>query len=127
MCAVTQELKPGLISNGFTVIDSFLDEYDAEGKERLAYWELPHLLDKNLMGTFDVSIKMAGVDSSGTNETKKYLAVLGVNAVSAEDGTVFFMQHFHNIYNDLRQARKIFLVVGLDKIAKNREDAAFQT
>jgi len=125
--AVTQELKPGLISNGFTIIDSFLDEYDAEGKERLAYWELPHLLDKNLMGTFDVSIKMAGVNSPGVDETKKYLAVLGVNAISAKDSTVFFLQHFHNIYNDLRQAKKIILVVGLDKIAKNRDDAAFQT
>ena len=126
---VTQELKPGLITNGFTVINSYLDEFDVKERKILDYWDLPQLLDKNLMGTFEVSIKMAGIDrpSVADTETKKYLAVLGVNATSAEDSTVFFLQHFSNIYNDLSQAEKIILVVGLDKIVKNRQDAAFQT
>jgi len=124
---VIQELKPGLITNGFTVINSYLDEFDVEEKKILDYWDLPQLLDKNLMGTFEVSKKISGIDSPSIAETKKYLAVLGVNAVSAEDSTVFFLQHFHNIHNDLSQAEKIILVVGLDKIVKNREDAAFQT
>ena len=125
--AVTQELKPGLIANGFTVIEPYFDEFDVQGKKRINYWELPRFLDENLTGTFEVSIKMAGVDSSGGAETKKYLTLLGVNAVSAEDSTVFFLQHFHNIHNDLRQAKKIILVIGLDKIAKNKADAIFQT
>ncbi|MDH5696326.1 MAG: hypothetical protein OEZ00_07000, partial [Dehalococcoidia bacterium] len=125
--AVTQELKPGLIASGFTVIDSYLNEFDVQGKKRIDYWELPRFLDENLTGTFEVSIKMAGVDSPGAAETKQYLAVLGVNAVSAEDSTIFFLQHFYNIHNDLRQAKKIILVVGLDKIVKNKPDAIFQT
>jgi len=124
--AVTEELKPGLITSGFTVIEPYFDEFDVQEKERLNYWELPHLLDKNLTGTFDVSIKMAGIDSTGLSETKEYLAVLGANTVSAADGTVFFLQHFHNIHNDLKQAKKVIIVVGLDKIVRNREDAAFQ-
>ena len=53
--------------------------------------------------------------------------MLGVNAVSAEDGTVFFLQHYHNILNDLRNARKVILVIGIDKIVKSRDDADFQT
>ena len=128
-CVVTQELKPGLASNGFTVIDSYFNEFDLTERKILDYWDLPRLLDKNIRGTFDVSIKMAGIDqpSAADMKTKKYLAVLGVNAISAEDSTVFFLQHFSNIYKDLRQAKKIILVVGLDKIVKNREDAAFQT
>ncbi|MBL7125048.1 MAG: lactate utilization protein [Dehalococcoidales bacterium] len=121
---VSQELKPGLIANGFTVINSYLDEFEAKKREILDYWDLPGLKDKNLRGTFDVSIKMAG---PADTENKKYLALLGVNAIAAEDGTVFFLQHFSNIYNDLRQANKVVLVVGLDKIVKSRQDATFQT
>ena len=121
---VSQELKPGLIANGFTVINSYLDEFEAKKREILDYWDLPSLQDKNLRGTFDVSIKMAG---PADTENKKYLALLGVNAIAAEDGTVFFLQHFSNIHNDLRQASKVILVVGLDKIVKSRQDATFQT
>ncbi len=124
---ITQELVSGLVASGFTVIDSYYDEIDAEEIEGINYWELPQLLEDNLTGTFNVSIKIAGTNPPGVNGTKKYLAVLGVNAISAEDGTVFFLQHFRNIYNDLKQAKKTILVVGLDKIVKNREDAAFQT
>ena len=121
---VSQELKPGLLANGFTVINSYLDEFEAKKREILDYWDLPGLRDKNLLGTFDVSLKMAGLADT---ENKKYLALLGVNAIAAEDGTVFLLQHFSNIYNDLKQANKVILVVGLDKIVKSRQDAAFQT
>lgn len=126
---VNQELKPALITNGFTVINSYLDEFNVEERKILDYWDLPRLFDKNLTGTFDVSIKMAGIDQPGVDDTeiKKYLAVLGVNAVSAEDNTVFFLQHFSNIYKDLKQAKKVILVIGLDKMVKSRQDAVLQT
>ena len=121
---VTQELKPGLIDNGFTVINSYVNEFEVNKKEIRDYWDLPQLFDKNLRATFDIAIKMAGLPDV---ETKKYLAVLGVNAIAAEDSTVFFLEHFSNIYKDLRQASKVILVVGLDKIVKTRQEAAFQT
>jgi Fe-S oxidoreductase len=126
--SVTQELKPGLVANGFTVIESYYDEFEFRDKARksVEYWELPQAVDNEHKGTFDVSVKMSGVDSPAAAGTKSYLAVLGVNAVSAEDGTVFFLQHFRNIYNDVSQAKKVVLVVGLDKIVKDREAAAFQ-
>ena len=122
---VDQELKPGLTAGGFTVINSYLNEFDVREKGILDYWDLPRLFEKNLAGTFEVSIKTAVLDSGC--DTKKYLAVLGVNAVSAEDCTAFFLEHFSNIYNDLRQAEKVILVVGLDKIVKDRQDADLQT
>lgn len=125
---VSQELKPGLISDGFKVITSYLNEYDIGEKKVRDYWDLPHLLEKNLIPNFGVSQKLTGLDHTGEGATvKDYLAVLGVNAISADDGTVFFVQHFHNIHKDLREAKKVFLVVGLDKIARSREDAAFVT
>jgi len=122
---VTQELRPGLITKGFTVINSYLNEFDIRERKALDYWDLPCLFDRNLRASFEVSIKMAGIDQP--TETKKYMAVLGVNAISAEDSTVFFLQDFSNIYKDLRQAEKVILVVGLDKIVKSLKDAAFQT
>jgi len=126
---VSQELEPGLITNGFTVINSYPDEFDVKERKILDYWDIPFFLDKNLRGTFDVSIKMAGIDQPcvADTEIKRYLAVLGISAISAEDSTVFFLEHFSNIYNDLRQAKKVILVVGLDKIVKSRQDASFQT
>ena len=121
---VAQELKPKLEENGFTVINSYIHEFDVREKKIHDYWDLPRLFDKNLTGTFDIAIKM---DNLPDTQTKKYLAVLGVNAISAEDGTTFFLEHFSNIYKDLRQANKVILVVGLDKIVKTRHEAAFQT
>jgi L-lactate utilization protein LutB len=121
---VTQELKPLLIDNGFMVINSYLDEFDIKERKLPDYWELPPLFDRNLRGTFDVSVKMSGLPDI---ETKKYLAVLGVNAVAADDGTAFFLQHFSNIAKDLRLANKVILVIGLDKIVKTRQEATFQT
>jgi len=121
---VTQELKPGLESNGFTVINSCLNGFDVTERKFDDYWDLPRLFDKNLTGTFDITIKIAGLPDT---ESKNYLAVLGVNAISAEDTTAFFLQHFLNIHKDLMQANKVVLVIGLDKIVKTRQDAAFQT
>ena len=124
---IVQELKPDLSANGFTVVNSYLDEFDIKKKEILDYWSLPRMLDKDLMGTFEVVHKMPGIGFSGGDETRKYLAVLGANAISAEDGTVFFLEHFSNIYEDLNQAKKVVLVIGLDKIVKTSQDADFQS
>ena len=124
---VREELEPGLRARGFTVINSYWEEFEIkEGKIR-DYWDLPRLLDKSLSGNFEVSKKITDLAQLKDAEVKRYLAVLGVNAVSAEDCTVFFLQHFSNIYRDLQQAKKVVLVVGLDKIVKDREEAAFQT
>ncbi len=125
---ISQEVKPGLRAKGFTVINSYLNEFDVSEGKIQDYWDLPRMLDKNLMGDFEITRKMTGLDSSSeAPETRKYLAVLGVNAISAEDGTIFFLQHFANIQRDLSQAEKVVLIVGLDKIVKDRAAAAFQT
>ena len=123
---VDQEVRPGLISRGYTVINSYLDEFDVEGKETRDVAEIPVLYEKDMEAPFTVVEEMAGLDpeSAGQPGVKAYLALLGVNAVAADDGTVFMVEHFHNIHRDLREARKVFLVAGLDKIVRNREEAA---
>lgn len=123
---ITQEIKPDLISQGFKITSPYAGEYEISEKKVRDYWDLPHLLEKGIVPNFGISRKLAGLNhTSATGTVKNYLAILGVNAISSDDGSVFFVQHFHNILKDLREAKKVFLVIGLDKIARSREDAAF--
>ena len=126
---VSRELKPGLIANGFKVFNSYLNEFEVKERTIIDYWDLPCLLENELMGSFSISTRMAGLNHSNATdaEVKKYLSVLGVNAVSADDGTVFFLQHFSNIQKDLMQAEKVVFVISLDKIVRNKEEAAIVT
>ena len=121
---VAEELKAGLVGGGFTVVNSYLDEYDIKDRKAPEFWDITEFREKNISGTFDIATRLDGLPGA---ETKKYLAVLGVNAISSADLSVFFLQHLHNIHNDLLQAKKVILIVGLDKIVKTGEDAAFQT
>ena len=121
--AAVQELRPGLVRNGFTVINSYHSEFDVKEKKVLDYWDLPRMLDKGLEGTFDVAVKLDGLPRV---KSRDYVAVLGVNAASADDGTVLFLEHFSNIRRDLEQAAKVVLVIGLDKVVATRAEATFQ-
>lgn len=120
---VNKELAPMLMALGFTVVNSYNHQFDIKERQFTDYWDLPRLSDRGLIGTFAIVAKMAGLPDTAS---RKYLAVLGVNAISAEDGTTFFLEHFSNIHKDLEQANKVVLIVGLDKIVKTREEAAFQ-
>lgn len=125
---VSQELTPGLRDKGFNVINSYLDEFHVETKKIRDYWDLPRMEQKNIMGTFDVAMKMHGIvqdDPDGSN-AKRYVAVLGANAASVEEAQVIFLQHYSNISKDLKEAQKVVIVVGIDKILKSMEDADFQ-
>jgi L-lactate utilization protein LutB len=119
-----QEIRAELVRAGLSVINSYYSEFNANEKKVLDYWDLPRLLDKDLASSFEVVAKMEGL--SETNASS-YAAVLGVNAIAAEDGTVLFLEHYSNIKNDLERAEKVFLLVGLDKIVRNAAEAKFQT
>lgn len=117
------ELRPGLLANGFEVINSYHNEFRVSERKLLDYWDLPRLLDKDIESSFGVALAMEALPRS---EAKQYVALLGVNAVSAEDGTVVFLEHFSNIKKDLDRAGKVVLVVGLDKVVPTRAEAMFQ-
>jgi len=118
------DLKDDLVKNGFIVVNSYRHEFEVKERKILDYWDLPRLLDNNLKSTFDVALTMDGLPQG---KSLKYIALLGVNAASAEDGTVVFLEHFSNIKKDLEKAEKVVLVVGLDKIVGTRGDSVFQT
>jgi len=123
------ELRPGLEKGGFTFVDSYSSQFTLAGEDvkKLSYpWQIPELLGRSAWDTFDCSREPRQEDLPSQG-VKDITALLAVNAASAEDGSVFFLQHSANIGTLLRQARRLILVIGLEKIVQNSSDALFQT
>ncbi|MFC1912584.1 LUD domain-containing protein [Chloroflexota bacterium] len=123
------ELRPSLEKKGFDLIDSYSSQFNQEGEDKneVNYpWQLPELLGRSAWDTFDYSHepRQEALPSQGV---KDIVALLAVNAASSEDGSAFFLQHSANIGTLLQQARRLILVVGLEKVVKNSDDALFQT
>ncbi|RLB08194.1 MAG: hypothetical protein DRG50_00590 [Deltaproteobacteria bacterium] len=121
---VINELRPQLQASGLKTYIRYFKEFNDFEKRIEDYWDLPGLHERGLVESFDVSQTLSHLRSL---QVRDYIAILGVNAVSAEDGSVFFLQHMANISKDLEQAKKIILVIGLEKVVKDREAALFQT
>lgn len=127
---VVNELRPDLKGLGFDTYIRYFTEFsenfepDVFKKQLEDYWSVAGMHDRGLVESFGVTKKF---DSLPKGEVRDYVVVLGVNAISAEDGEVFFLQHMSNISHDIQQAKKIILVVGLEKVLKDRETALFHT
>ncbi len=119
------ELRDELVQKGFRIIDTYYEEFPPFSQRIGHYFELPHLPYEVLEGSFKEYSPLKGLSNKGS--AKNLLGLLGVSSISAEDGSIFFFQHFSNISKIFLQARKIILIAGIEKIAKDREDAAFQT
>jgi len=126
---VVNELREELHASGLKTYLRYFTEFKnfEEGKFQKKvedYWSLPGMHGRNLVESFDSRKEISSLSSS---ETRDYVAILGVNAISAEDGSVFFLQHMSNISKDLAQAKKIVFIVSLEKVVKTRQDALFHT
>ena len=120
-------MRPGLNQAGFETHLRYYTEFKnfEEGKFQKKvedYWSLPGMHGRNLIESFDTRKRITGLSSSAVRD---YIAILGVNAISAEDGSPCFLQHMSNISKDLEQAKKIILVVGIEKVVKDIQEAAF--
>ena len=124
---VVNELRPELRAVGFKSYIRYFKEFknfETFEKKIADYWSLPGLHERGLLEWFGISQTVRHLNSS---RARDYVAILGVNAISAEDGSVFFLQHMSNISHDIEQAKKVVLVVSLDKILPNKEAAFFHT
>ena len=126
---VVNELREELNASGLKTYVRYFTEFKnfEEGKFQKKvedYWSLPGMHGRNLVESFDSRKEIGSLHSL---DTRDYIAILGVNAISADDGSVFFLQHMSNISKDLAQAKKIFFVVSLEKVLKTRQDALFHT
>lgn len=124
---ITNELRPQLERQGFRIVDSYYNEFEHFRGKITDYWHLPRLHEKGILGAFDVTRSWANLNSDVGKPLRDYVALLGVNAASAQDGSVFFLQHFSNIQKDLATARKLILVIPIDKIVEDAQDAEVQT
>ena len=127
--STTNELRPELIKNGYTLVDTYSAQFTKfKGIQKtINYpWQLPTTYPQSAWETFDCVYDI-GRQPKPDRGFKDMVALLGVNAVSARDGTLCFLQHSSNISKTLINARRLFVVVGLEKIVPNKEDAIFQT
>jgi L-lactate utilization protein LutB len=121
---VLNELRPQLQAVGLHTYVRYFQEFETFENQVEDYWGLPGFHEKGLVETFEVARTFADLKSG---QARDYLAVVGVNAVSAEDGSAYFLQHTFNIARDLEQAKKIVLVVTPEKVVQDRAAALLQT
>ncbi len=120
---VVNELRTKLQDAGLQTYVRYFKEFDAFENKIEDYWGLPGFHEKGLVESFDVARTFAFLRSG---QVRDYTAVVGVNAVAADDGSVFFLQHMSNISRDLQQAKKIVMVVTPEKVVKDRAAALLQ-
>ncbi|MEM1515516.1 MAG: heterodisulfide reductase-related iron-sulfur binding cluster [Thermoproteota archaeon] len=119
-----QELKD-LLEHEFKIEESYYEELMGylPTNRRRPYWKLP-LIPPEVKWRSFISRTF---NWSERQEVKDRVILYGVNAISAEDGTIFFLEHSRNITRGLQEAANIILLVGLEKIVRNRDEALFQT
>jgi L-lactate utilization protein LutB len=125
---ITKELVPSLTAESFDVVETYGDEQQVCRNRFRHPWQLPQLWNAASFESVAVSGQLSAFRKAHTEKhgSKNFTALLGVSALSAEEGAVFFLQHSGNIRKIYEQARQVVLVAGLDKIVKNSDDALFQ-
>jgi L-lactate utilization protein LutB len=126
---VTRELMPILIDSGFNVIETYFDQFEPFESKFDRPWRLPRMEGESLFETFDQSKNLMALREASVRQhgSKDIIGLLGVNAVSAKDGGILLLQHMHNISDVFKQAKKLILIVSLNKIVKDLDEAVFQT
>ena len=126
---ISNELMRPLVASGYHIIESYYDELKLFDHQSSEYWQLPTMTFESRFQSFERPVDLTALRSNSIQKygTKDFIGLLGVNAISAEEGTVLMLQHMHNISKVFEQAKEIILVAGLDKVVKNLEDAIFQT
>jgi L-lactate utilization protein LutB len=125
---IKRELVPPLISADYPVIESYYDEFKPFENRFNEYWQLPHLLFESRWRSFErpINLSLLREKNIQIKGTKDIIGLVGVNAISAREGSVVLLQHMSNIGKIFEQARKIILVAGLDKIVRDIDEAVFQ-
>ncbi len=126
---VNNEIVPELLQSNLRIIETYYDEFKPSDPKLNEYLRLPDLEIDSVFNAFQITTHpdISRKNSVAQNGSKDFTGLLGLNAISAKDGTISLFQHMGNIGAIYEQARKIIFVVGMDKIVRNSEDAIFQT
>jgi glycerol-3-phosphate dehydrogenase subunit C len=117
--ATVAELLPHLEAHGLEVVETYDGQFihPDQGVER--YWQLELPSAEAAWEAFRPQSITPPAHRSAD------IGVLGVNVIAADDGTVFFVQHLFNISEILGRASKVVLVIGVERVVRDREAAAF--
>ena len=126
---VAKELVPEIVASGMEVVETYHGQVKPFENRFVKPWQLPATGHDTVPYAFDLSRNLRAIRSSSVlrRGSRNFTAVLGVNAMSAEDGTVLLFQHMHNISQAFTEARKLVFVVSIDKIVENLDAAILQT
>ncbi|TAK31840.1 MAG: anaerobic glycerol-3-phosphate dehydrogenase subunit C [Chloroflexota bacterium] len=119
---VGNELASLLRERGFPVAESYYDQFPETSGRFSSGWELPELDNEWIAASFSQFQRATGTPRN----LRRVIALLGVSAISADNGSIFFVQHFYNIQTLLAEAEDIVFVAGLEKILPSKEEAEFQ-
>jgi glycerol-3-phosphate dehydrogenase subunit C len=120
--ATVAELLPHLEARGLEVVETYDEQFihPDQGVER--YWQLESHTDISEETAWE-AFRPQAIQSSAQRSAD--IGVLGVNVIAAEDGTVFFVQHLFNISEILERASQIILVIGVERVVRDRDAAKF--
>jgi len=125
---VAKELVPALTASGFDVIDTYYDQF----KSSESIHDSPNAIPRTNLHYVSESFFCSGdlnrlrLEKARDRGSKAITGLLGVNAVSAQEGSIVLLQHMHNIGEILDEAKELIFVVGIDKLVRSAEDAMFQ-
>ena len=124
----TNELMPTLVASGLHVIETYYEQFDAFENRFSKPWQLPAVEYESVLEAFDRRTDLGALRNSSVRKqgSKNFTGLLGVNAISANDGAAVLVQHAHNISEIFTQASRLILVASLDKIVQDLEAAVFQ-
>lgn len=127
-------LEPELVHNGFELVHTYNFATSSgnlgifNNLELGNYWTLRELELENTFQSFNLNRNpMAysrGLITKATDK-KDFIGLLGANVFTAT-GEIFSVQHLYNITSILIHAKQSFLILTLDKLVSNYEDALFQ-
>ena len=126
--ATVRELAPALEKEGFSIVDTY-DAEDRSGEAQAdiwARWQLGEPEPQTIWESFEPSIPTSFTGKALPAPAGRWAGVVGLSAASARGGTMYFVQHTHNISKLLYSAKKLFVVGGIEKLAPKNEDAVFQ-
>ena len=117
--ATVAELHPHLQAQGLEVVETYDEQFvhPDQGVER--YWQLD-------LGSAEAAWRAFHPQSlQPSPPASEDVGILGVNVIAAEDGTVVFVQHLFNISEILARASQVVLVVGVERVVRDRDAAEF--
>jgi len=126
---VAKEVKPVLEEMGLNVVDTYFSQFKSFENRFDKPWQLPELDYATILDMFrhKENIGIRRNRHIHDHGCKDFTGVLGVNAAAADDGTIILLQHMRNISNIFDEARRLILVIALDKIVESAEDALLMT